>query len=247
MSILIVDIPTFGKVLKDNVARFAATRPDDPETRETTRSLGDALAQFVDIAEHVDAGDEVLTQLTPGDMDRIGDHVLTLMEAVVAGVQGHMGPADEAMLQRAVAGTAVWLARAGARLQHLEPVANAFAAVANQTQDPAELAALCRLMEEVLMGAGPAVKADLEVSNPVRPWRMMNLNWGIIATRSQDTALMRRAFDRMAEHIPADMPSFFREGMGEMERAGYPADVKDVMQTYHDQWTQRRVHCFIAE
>lgn len=108
-----MDIQAFGKVLKENVDRFAATRPDDPKTRETTRTLGDALGQFVDIAAYVDSGDEALTRLTTEDMDRIGDHVLTLMEAVVDGVQGHGAPADQAMLQRAVAGASVWLARAG--------------------------------------------------------------------------------------------------------------------------------------
>lgn len=237
-----MDIQAFGKVLKENVDRFAATRPDDPKTRETTRTLGDALGQFVDIAAYVDSGDEALTRLTTEDMDRIGDHVLTLMEAVVDGVQGHGAPADQAMLQRAVAGASVWLARAGARLEHLEPVANAFAAVANGTRDPADLAELCVLLEEVLMSASPAVKADLEASNPMRPWRVMNLNWGIIATRSHDTALMRRTFDRMAGHIPADMPAFFREGMGEMARVAYPAAVKELLQAYHDQWNHSTIH-----
>jgi len=242
MSILIVDVQAFGRVLKDNVDRFAATAPDDPQTRETTRTLGDALSQFVDIAEHVDSGDEAQSPLTSEDMDRVGDHVLTLMEAVVAGVRGHIEPAEQAMLQRAVAGASVWLARAGARLEHLEPVANAFAEVANDTQDPAELAELCLLMEEVLRGASPAIKADLEASNPMRPWRVMNLNWGIIATRSHDASLMRRTFDQMAEHIPADMLSFLREGMSEMARVGYPAGVQEVMQGYHEQWSHRTIH-----
>lgn len=242
MSILILEIQAFGKVLKDNVERFAATRPHDPATLETTRTLGEALAQFVDIAEHVDSGDEAPARLTAEDMDRIGIHVLPLMEAVVEGVQDHIEPADQATLQRAVAGASVWLARAGARLEHLEPVANAFAAVANATRDPAELAALCLLMEEVLMGANAAVKAEPETSDPLRPWRLMNLNWGIMATRSHDTALMRRVFDQMAMHIPADMPAFFREGMDEMTRSDYPVHVKEVMQAYHDQWTQRTAH-----
>lgn len=242
MSILIVDVRAFGRVLKDNVDRFAASAPDDPQTRDATRTLGDALSQFVDIAAHVDSGDDTRGGLTTEDMDRVGDHVLTLMEAVVAGVRGHIEPADQAMLQRAVAGASVWLVRAGARLEHLEPVANAFAEVANHTQDPAELGELCLLMEEVLMGASPAVKTDLQESNPMRPWRVMNLNWGIIATRSQDAALMRRTFDQMAEHIPADMLTFFREGLGEMERMGYPAGVLAVMQAYHDQWSHRTIH-----
>lgn len=242
MSILLADIQMAAPVLDEAARLYAAGGGDDPGLRETTATLQDALARFVDIAAHVDAGDAAVARLSDEDMDRIADHVLNLMGALVAGVDGRADADLRARLARAVAGTAVWLARAGARLERLEPAANAFAAVANGTRDAAELRELALLMEEVIVAAGPLVKADPAAGDPARPWRVMNLKWGIIATRSHDTELMQHTFDRMAEHIPADLANFFREGMDEMERVGYPRHVRDVVQAYHEQWSRRVIH-----
>ena len=47
------------------------------------------------------------------------------------------------------------------------------------------------------------------VGRSAPPWRVLLLNWGIVATRSLRPPLMRDAFDRLLEHLPEDASGFF--------------------------------------
>jgi len=78
----------------------------------------------------------------------------------------------------------------------------------------------------------PVIKSDLEAINPMRPWRILNLNWGIVATRSHNTELMAQVFDQMIKNIPADVQQFFDEGMQQMEIVNYPQGVRALMKRY---------------
>ncbi len=93
------------------------------------------------------------------------------------------------------------------------------------------------------IGASSKVlKSDLEQTNPGRPWRILHVNYGITATRSHNTELMRQAFDKFISVFPQDTSQFFAQGMQEMERLGYPQHVRAVMQEYHDHWTKQAMH-----
>ena len=56
-----------------------------------------------------------------------------------------------------------------------------------------------------------------------------------LSSANPDT--MEKAFQSLISD-PKDAPNFFREGMSEMERLGYPDHVREVMQRYNDQWYQ---------
>jgi hypothetical protein len=145
-------------------------------------------------------------------------------------------------LDRATAGLALWLARHGAPLTRLEAVVDALARVANRTREPAELAALSDAIGEILAGVAPEIRADADDRDPARPWRVLNLNRGIVATRSHDPRRMEAAFETLVRNLPADAARFFQEGMGQMEALRYPAEVRAVMERYYREWSARTLH-----
>lgn len=134
----------------------------------------------------------------------------------------------------------LWLARNDAEITSLEPVVNGLAKLASRKREPAFLEQLCLQISEVAEAVSPSISQDQGRANLARPWRVLLLNWGIVATRSLRPALMREAFDRLLEHLPEDAESFFREGMGQMETLDYPPHVREVMETYFETWSLKK-------
>jgi hypothetical protein len=54
---------------------------------------------------------------------------------------------------------------------------------------------------------------------------------------------MEQAFESLIEHLPEDAPSFFREGMEQMNALDYPEQVRAVMARYYQRWcVPERLH-----
>ena len=99
-----------------------------------------------------------------------------------------------------------------------------------------QIAELARVIREIIDAAADEIRQDLEQSNPMRPWRIINLNYGIVATRSHDPVLMDEAFGALVENLPQDARAFFREGMQQMDIVGYPEEVREVVEKYDRMW-----------
>lgn len=184
-----------------------------------------------DEAQALDRLGAVLAQAgtpAPQAASGIGELGLQLLQQIA-----RQPPLRETAQQAAIR-LALWAAGAGGELETLELITDALAAQANSTQDPLRLAEYSLTIEALLRAAGPVLRADVDNSNPGRPWRVLHFNRAICATRSHDPELMARAFDDLKAHLPGEAPGFFAEGMHEMERLNYPPHVRRVMQRYHD-------------
>jgi hypothetical protein len=135
---------------------------------------------------------------------------------------------------------ALWVVAHGGRLDSIEALVDALALIANHTADPGELGQLSTVMARITGAVSPVIREDLEKINPGRPWRVLLLNRGIVATRSHDPATMEEAFTLLIRHLPEDAAQFFASGMQQMEALNYPAHVRQVMEKYHRQWTINR-------
>jgi hypothetical protein len=105
-----------------------------------------------------------------------------------------------------------------ARLERLEPidqeivdVVNALAERSNQASSKKELAAVVAIMQAVIENMRPRLGADLERSNPERPWRILHANLAITAIRTEEPALIDAAFDALEKALPDEASSFFAE------------------------------------
>ena len=145
-------------------------------------------------------------------------------------------------LARVFASLAVWFARRDAVMDNLDGTAESFANLVNGQEDEGELAKLSRMMDEVLEAAADDLKLDQDRSNPWRPWRVLNLNSGVAATRSLDAELMRGTFEKLARRLPYDMPGFFADGKRQMDAQNVPQEVRDVMTRYAEKWPDKSSH-----
>ena len=208
--------------------------------------LTEAFRQLVEVMTRVEAdsriedGSQTPHRAGGEDITELGEYALKLQENLTSLVK-QPGLVDQ---QDRVAGLtvdlALWVAAHGGRLDSIEGLVDALALIANRTTDPGELGQLSTAMRRITGAVSPVIREDLEKINPGRPWRVLLLNRGIVATRSHDPATMEEAFTFLIRHLPEDAAQFFAAGMQQMEALNYPAHVRQVMEKYHRQWTLTR-------
>jgi hypothetical protein len=208
----------------------------DEQARAGTQMLA-AMAQSIDIMERVEA-DQQSTQGEPlqsDDVSQVGEYALTMLDelSVIAANRGLQQTMR--VLHRLSLPVALWVARHGGRIAMLDIVVNAIASYANELQHTEQLGQLCDSIGQVVAAVTDDIRRDIEGTNPMRPWRILNLNWGIVATRSHHPQRMEQVFEQLIRNIPADMKSFFQEGMQQMDIIGYPDHVREVMEKYNKQ------------
>ncbi len=193
-----------------------------------------AMRRSIDVMERVDIDQQnsAAKSLAEAEITEIGGYALTLLDelSIVAANKGLQQVM--LLLHRLSLPVALWVEKHHGKVNKLDIVVNAIATYANTLTDTESLLALSRVIEKVAHSVTDEIQKDLEASNPVRPWRVLNLNWGIVATRSHNTELMTHVFDQLIKNIPVDAKNFFREGMQQMDVVGYPAHVREVMEKY---------------
>jgi len=229
---------TFRTLLHSAVAEHLSEVTAETAAEQTPEQLLAGMEKAIDVMERADA-DAVSKQgeaaLSDDEITEIGDYALDLLGALVELDESTSGHQNRD-LTRLTIPISLWIARQGGHINKLELVVNSLAAWANELQDTIQIAELARVMREIIDAASDEIRQDLEQSNPMRPWRIINLNYGIVATRSHDPALMDAAFAVLVENLPQDARAFFREGMEQMDVVGYPREVREVVERYDRMW-----------
>ena len=137
-----------------------------------------------------------------------------------------------------VVGLALWAVRHEVALRAVEPVVNALANRSNSAAGAQQLAAVFGLMQGFIAHVAPALAADLERSNPERPWRVLHVNFAITAIRSEDPALMAYAFDALEAALPDERAGFYAEAMALALGPRIAPAVREAIEARHHYWTQ---------
>lgn len=137
-------------------------------------------------------------------------------------------------------GIGYWAMRHGLPITAVEPIVNALAEQSNAADSKQETAAVFALMQGFISHFSPAHEADLERSNPQRPWRLLNLNFAITSIRTGDEALMRFAFDTLNAHLPDERYGFYEEAHTLASQPGFPLATRGIIEAEIARWT--RVH-----
>lgn len=201
-----------------------------------------ALEQFFDITatvNHQAAEDHVISRREATD---IGEHGFTLLLKLIDLMEKLDLPHKRQEIEQVSLIFARWVIQYHGRLNHIEPIVNAFAQVANNMQDQNSLKALVELMSMVVDATADEIKHDLDSTHLYRPWRLLLINRSIVATRTHDIELMKKVFDEMIFYLPQDAASFFQEGMQEMDALDYPPVVRKVIEEYYLHQPQARLH-----
>lgn len=232
----------FRAELEQAVDEGIAASPLAPEADSSPEHLLAALRQAIDVMQRAEA--DVLAgsgekSVEEKDISQIGDYVLTLIEGLIGHVQARSdrrAATQSQRLMRLTLPVAMWVAHCGGRLDRLDLVVNALADYANEFRAPEQLAELTRVMANIIQATAESVQQDLEQTNPMRPWRVLHINYGIVATRSHEPKLIEAAYDALVKNFPNDARQFFKEGMQQMDLIGYPQAVREVVARYHQMW-----------
>ena len=135
-------------------------------------------------------------------------------------------------------GAALWAARHGVECGAVEPVVNALAIRSNTARDKAALSAVFGLMQGVIAHVTPRLAADLERSNPERPWRLLHANLAITAIRTEDRQLIDFAFDALDRALPDERAGFYAEALSLAMGPRIAPAVRERIEARYAKWQQ---------
>lgn len=209
------------------------------------QAIDDMERRDADLAVEQTLSDNANTLLEEKEISEIGGYTLELIEGLVSLAQGQHDKngvdtkktdLQRRDVMRLSIPVSLWIARQGGRLKQIDMVVNSLAGYANELSESAMLGELAGVIGEIIQASSDDIKQDFEQTNPMRPWRILNLNYGIVATRSHEPALIETAYDALVKNLPQDARGFFREGMLQMDIIGYPQEVRDVVERYDKMW-----------
>ena len=204
--------------------------------------LMDSMQQFFDITEtinHQASENHVISQHEATD---IGEHGFILLLKLIDLMEKLDLPHKRMEIEQISLIFARWTMQYHGRLNHIEPIVNAFAHSANTMRDKKSLMILAELMGMVVDASSDSIKHDLDSSNLYRPWRLLHINRGIVATRTHDPVIIKKVFDELILYLPQEATAFFSEAMQEMDSLDYPPNVRRIIEEYHLQRPQIKLH-----
>lgn len=227
-----------GELLAELALPAATVDTAGAAPMEDSVAILTAFGRLIDIMQQLEKD---YRKATPEHCDELAGNATELGEFAfqLLGKTARALPATPEHLTQYAAldvGFAYWVARHGGIVRDLVPLVDRMALLANRTQSPELLADLAVVMLALIDTAAPLHMPDLDSANPGRPWRLLHLNLGIVATRSRRPDLMELAFARLVRHLPEDAAQFFHHGMQQVERIEYPESVRTVMQGYFTRW-----------
>jgi hypothetical protein len=213
------------------------------DTDHSPQLLQQAMQQLLELMSIIESqGIEATLENQERDMDlnELGDYAIVMLSDLAAAADSLQLEQESKRLEDLTLPMGLWIARHGGELRTLTPIVNALARLANTLHEPDTLIQLYQLTDELRQAVDHTTRQDLEKSNPGRPWRLLIVNRAIIATRSYQTGLIEEAYQQLIESLPEEAPSFFEEGMQQMELLDYPQVVRRVVEKYYNLWSLPR-------
>jgi hypothetical protein len=202
----------------------------------TPAQLIEAINQFFIIYERLGSKYNENNLFKKDNISQIGEEAINCLIELGNWAERFNLLQEKAMLEEIAFAAAHWVIRHHGEIRSLEVIVNILATKANRTADKAVLSSLFHVMNDVIEHTSPELKSDPDKSDPARPWRMLNFNFAIVATRTMDKDLMIKAFDTLGRNLPEDCPQFFEEGLKQSEKAVYGPEIKTMMAEYFKKW-----------
>jgi len=212
------------------------SRNDQAGGDATPAQLIEAVNQFFIIYEKLGSKYGENSLIKKDNISQIGEQTINCLIELGAWAERLNLQQEKSMLEEVAFAVAHWVIRHQGEIRSLEVIVNTLATKANRTSDTAELISLFHVMNDVIEHTSAEQKNDLDKSDPARPWRMLNFNFAIVATRTLNKDLMIKAFDTLGRNLPEDCPQFFEEGLKQSEKEVYGPEIKLMMAEYFKKW-----------
>ncbi|NOQ89606.1 MAG: hypothetical protein GQ549_01525 [Gammaproteobacteria bacterium] len=235
---------TFRDLFHSTVSTYLEDAdPEDVDDVNSPHRLLQAMDQAIDVMVRADADSvvkkdmsaESIGMLEEKDISQIGQYTLDILEAMAAYVQNKSGEQNRELISLSIPAS-LWVARHGGKLSQIDMLVNSLAGYANELSEPHTLADLASVIKEIIDACDSDIRRDVEQTNMMRPWRILNLNYGIVATRSHQPEIIEEAYDALVKNLPHDARQFFKEGLQQMDAVGYPEVVREVVERYNKMW-----------
>jgi hypothetical protein len=220
--------------------RFGGAEVGNSVGRADAIALVAAIIDFLEVSERLDADYGPDSALPMDDAADAADEALRCATELDQWLDRFELATYRPKLFAVMLGIGLWAMRHDLPLATPEPIVNALAFRANDAETRQDTAATYALMQGFIAHLAPQLKADLERSNPERPWRLLNLNFAITAIRTGDAALMRYAFDTLNDHLPEERAGFYAEAYTVASQPGFPLETRGLIEAEHTKWA--RVH-----
>ncbi len=218
------DEPSAATLFAQVSGRLYALAPP----QDTMNSLA-ALGEFLAMADALDLTYGRDAELPVADVETATDTALGEVARIESWFTANAQPHSINDFDPVTLGVALWAMRHGVRMQNCEPVVNALARRANGATSRQETAATYAFAQGLIAHVAQNLSADLERSNPDRPWRILNINFAITAIRTGDAALMRFAFDQLNKALPDECTGFYSEALALASHPGFPEGPRQVI------------------
>ena len=241
-NVLVVEIDAISDLALEIMQAILARNEEAQAVTEDENgplALARALSDFFQVSGGIESGSFHLEQ---DELDELTAYGLDLLDRLAFLVRKIEIMDKRDTVARMFASMGVWAARRGATIDNLEGTADGFGMIVNGLSAPDDLRAICALMQEVIDAASERLQLDEDRSNAWRPWRVINLNAGIAATRSLDPELMEQTFEKMGRRLPYDMPGFLADGMRQTAFQNVPDAVTEVLRRYREKWPNKAHH-----
>jgi len=196
------------------IQHFESLEPPEPALRPQLATLESLDRQYGGAGALPLEGVEELVDALLAELARVDDAALTL-------------------------GVALWAIRHEVPFGVVEPVVNALAQRSNAARSHEELAAVFGLLQGVIAHVAPRLAADLERSNPERPWRLLHANLGITAIRTEDAQLMDCAFDALDAALPDERAGFYAEALALALNPRVAPQVREKLEERQRRWARQ--------
>lgn len=219
-----------------------AERGPAPTDAVTPGQLHAAIEKFLNDSLRLESAHGERPWMDGGSVSELGDYGITLLMDLGVWAQELGLRETDAEFDEVALAFGEWIVRHGGEIRTLDPVVDALARLANRTREQQGLEQLTDLMTRIAQATAPRAKLDHAKRRASEPWRLLNFNRGVVATRTHNPAIMSQVFDEIVRELPTDAPQFFAEGMQQLEKHGYPLVVHETMTRYFDRWTRPRMH-----
>lgn len=196
------------------------------------------VGEFLPLMQSLDAQYGADAELPMNDAGAAVDEALRCLAELVTWLDRLELSGREADLHAVQLGIGYWALCHQLPIHAAESIVNALAAQSNRAETRQETSAVYALMQGFIHHLAPALKADLERSNPERAWRLLNLNFAITAIRTGDVTMMRFAFDSLNAHLPDECVGFYQEALALASQPGFPAGTRALIESEYTRWSR---------
>jgi len=200
-------------MLDDVISTIKPLTVSEQSTENVAGNPTQIVASLQQLRDIVQSSTDQADKLNESEITEIGEYAMQLLSDTSQILQRLNNTNLQQQNGILAVSIALWVGAQGGQINMLEPLVDTLAWLANHLDDESSLVELSDILGNLMSACSLTITSDLDNTNPGRPWRVLNINRGIVATRSHNTELMRDAYEILIKYLPQVAAGFFSQGL----------------------------------